>query len=98
VGVPYFDHNVWNNTMKNNNGDKIWGSHSGVTDNSSLPGYDAVSLGRWFVMFQRIMAPSSLWVKKSKKNNQRQKCHNPLKCNKPLYLVTQHYMPQDLNP
>jgi len=50
VGVPQIDH-VWNNTMKNNNGDKIWSSHSDVPDDSSHPGYDAVSLGRWFVMW-----------------------------------------------
>jgi hypothetical protein len=42
---------------------------SDVADNSSLPGYDAVSSGKWFVMFQLIMAPSSSRVKQSKKSH-----------------------------
>jgi hypothetical protein len=36
----------------------IWGSHSGVAEDSSLPGCDSVSLGQCFMTFRRIVVPS----------------------------------------
>ena len=40
---------------------KIWGSHSGIAEDSSILGCATVSLGRLFLMFLRVIMPSSSW-------------------------------------
>lgn len=44
---------------------KIWSSHSSSDEDWSVQGCDVVSLGKWFLMFQRIMLRSSSGLKQS---------------------------------
>jgi len=41
---------------------QIWGCHSGVVKNTSLLVCDTLSLGKWFPVFWRIVAPSYSWL------------------------------------
>lgn len=62
---------------------ETWDSHSGVTEDSSLLGWDAVSLGEWVQTFQRVMVPPSSQVMQSNiiwgwRDNKPSKCQRPL--------------------
>jgi len=68
---------------------KMWGCHSGADGDASHLGYDTVSLGEWFLKFEKTVGPL---------------CSNQHKGTTVLLsigntcLMTQHHVPDNSNP
>jgi hypothetical protein len=58
---------------------KLWGSHSSVSEDSSLQGCDTVSGGKWLPMFWKTAVSSASQIKHSKKNSYYSQTTWPLK-------------------
>jgi hypothetical protein len=69
-------------------------SHSGVSEDKGVMGYDAVSLGEWFPTFRKDILPLSSNVNRSKTNKEALRAFET----STTTCTTTRHIPEHLNP